>query len=589
MDLASTGDYQKIFSTLADAGIDTYFPTSIYQEYPVVHGLGHEADLFPPPYGTATSEIYDLAREYGIKIAFSADLMFPLGEDVDAQNNPLKSIIDAGGADIIHSVVNYDEPAVNGIDPVESQKVYEYVKDLGLDIPVTQIHASVGESDTAAYLDSVRAHAEWADVVGFDVYCIGETVSGARTPDRPDELVRPAEALAEYADWLQAEFPDKQHVMALQGFELSDLYPDYVVELTSLDALSRQPTFMELREMLVAVQDVDMVYWWGASLQASENATIWQDILALSDQYSAGQLNTEMGLLVDTDTTADGLDEDAVAGDFVGVNLFAEEVDAQDSVTYSVDDSRFELDAQNNLRVAENAKFDFETESKITIEATAESTDGTMRTIDITLDVADKTDIIEGTQISDALIGAENSDAINAGDGDDAIVSLGGNDTINGGGGSDFAYAGDGDDVMRGGAGVDVLIGEAGNDTIEGGDGVDFVFGGSGNDRLEGNAGDDQMIAESGNNTFIGGRGSDQLFASSGADSFEFAAGDGTDYVFDFDVLNDKIVFTGDLVRDDLQIKSYNNTVSTVSYDGGTVFLIDVGASTMNDLVFDFA
>ncbi|RKF14760.1 hypothetical protein D6850_07725 [Roseovarius spongiae] len=589
IDLASTRDYGHIFSTLAAAGIDTFFPTSVYQEFPVKKGLGYEADFVPPPYGSASSDIYDLAREHGIKIAFSADLLFPLGQRIDPDDNPLKAIIDAGGGDVIHSIANYDEAAMRGIDPSWSQQVYDYVKSLPADIPVMQLHASVGDGDPAAYLDAVRAHAAFADSVGFNIYPIGDAVSGARTPYTPDRLLAPAEALGDYVDWLQAEFPDKRHTMVMQGFELADIYGDAAAAWFDehMAGASRAPTMMELREMLIAVQEVDSVFWWGPSLIDHAANPIWQDILTVADMARSGNLNTALGALTDSDADRNVLAEDAEAGAYTGVTLFAPDPDALDSVTYTVDDERFEVTDGARLTVAEGAKLDFETEASITLEATARSTDGTVSRMELTLEVTDVIDRLIGTDAADRLTGGEGVDVIEGHAGDDAIVGREGADTIDGGAGSDWVYGGEGADVIDGGTGADILIGDSGDDTIRGGGGDDIIVGGTGDDLLEGNDGFDQIFAEGGADTLIGGRGGDMLMAGYGADTFEFRVGDGADHVFDFDVSQDSLRFTGGLTRADLDIGSYASA-TMIGYEGGLILLHDIHAGMVDDLDFVF-
>jgi Ca2+-binding RTX toxin-like protein len=537
IDMAMSRDYNAIFSELADAGMNVYFPTTIYEEFPVKRGFGFESDFLPAPFGTATAELYDLAREYGIKISFSADYLFPLDAGpIDPDNSPLQAIIDAGGIDIIHSIANYDEPAWNGVDPSQSQAVYEHVNNVDPDISVIQVHAPVTTDDPAEYLDSVLEHAQWADEVGFDVYPIG-TVSGIRTPQRPDQLVSPSEALKDYVDWLQAELGDKKHVMVLQGFERVDLYSDEMqATFTTQDfATSRPPTLLEMREMLIAVDGVDTVIWWGPSLQDTAQGDIWQDILEVTALASSGNLGTAMGALEDIFFGANELDEDADMGSFSGVILNADDPDQIDVVSYSLDDTRFEVAADGRVLVAANATFDFETESMVSIEATAQSTDGTTSIRVFNIEIRDIVDQIVGTAGSDALLGDINDDYISAGSGDDLIDALSGNDRIDAGDGSDFIYGGTGDDTIYAQGGVDVVSAGAGNDWVDGGSGSDFLdgglnddlmYGGDGADWLQGNSGADVIYGGIGNDEIRGGRDNDRLFGENGNDTMFGAKGD---------------------------------------------------------------
>ncbi|MGB7243144.1 MAG: hypothetical protein WBC93_13790, partial [Sulfitobacter sp.] len=426
-DLAENPDWNQVFAQLAASGIDVFYPNSIYEEYPVVRGLGYESDFVPHPFGSATSDIYDIARAHGIKISFSADLLFPLDRGgVDPNNSPLQAIIDAGGADIIHSIANYDEPAWNGLDPALSQAVFDHVKSIDPTIQVIQVHAAVASDDPSDYLDAVLDHAQWADAVGFSVYPIG-AISGARTPLQPDILVPPAQALQDYMTWLQSELGDHDHIMVLQGFERSDLFSTSALASASSagENGSRPPTALEMREMLIAVEDADTVFWWGPGLQPSANGDVWQSILGVSSLAANDALGTPMAALQDVDATANAIDEDATGGTQVGITLFAEDLDAIDVVRYSLNDNRFQVGANGVVTTAPGAVFDYETETQLTIEGTATSTDGSVSTVSFDIEIRNVTDQINGTGGDDQLLGAEGVDVIAAGAGNDLISALG--------------------------------------------------------------------------------------------------------------------------------------------------------------------
>jgi Ca2+-binding RTX toxin-like protein len=93
--------------------------------------------------------------------------------------------------------------------------------------------------------------------------------------------------------------------------------------------------------------------------------------------------------LQDIDTTTNTIAEDAAAGSQVGVTAFAEDKDVTDSVSYSVDDSRFTVDENGVVRVADGASFDAETEGSIEITVTATSTDGSTAEETFTIAVSD--------------------------------------------------------------------------------------------------------------------------------------------------------------------------------------------------------
>ena len=608
IDMGATRDYDAIFQQLSSAGIDVYFPTSIYEEFPVSNGYGYEADFVPPPFGSATPDIFDAARENGIKIAFSADLLFPLAEGgVDPDNSPLQAILDMGGADIIHSIAGYDEAAWNGIDPAMSQAVYEHVKALDPSIQVIQVHAPITTDDPTEYLEDVAAHGQWSDVIGFDVYPISGTETGARTPLRPDEIIEPGDALRDYMTYLQTEFPDQEHVMALQGFERWDQYPDSFVELLTPEqlALSRPPTYLEMREMLIAVEDADLVFWYGPSMLDDAAGDVWQNILQVVEEAANGQLGTPIGDLTLETVHTNGIDEDAEEGAFTGLRLNADDADAVDTVTYELDDDRFKISADGSVVVAEGAEFDFETETSVTLLATASSTDGSESTLSFDIAIADTIDLVDGSEATDLLIGADGSDDISAGGGDDVMNGLAGDDVINAGAGNDLAFGaegddtirgedgddqivgGDGDDLIFGGAGNDVLVAGIGSDVLEGGLGSDTILADSGNNTLRGNEGADTLFALTGTNELDGGTGSDMLGGGAGADTFKFRAGDGTDSIFFFDATMDGFLFEGLTSMDDLSLRSFGST-TWIDYDGGTITVYDVFEGTLTEDNFTF-
>jgi Ca2+-binding RTX toxin-like protein len=94
------------------------------------------------------------------------------------------------------------------------------------------------------------------------------------------------------------------------------------------------------------------------------------------------------------------------------------------------------------------------------------------------------------------------------------------------------------DDVLSGGQGRDEIHGAGGDDALDGGVGADALFGGAGDDIL------------------VGGQGGDVLSGGAGADVFVFDGGHGPDVIVDFDLLEDRLDFTG-LVEsaDDLHLQ----------------------------------
>ncbi|WP_305984592.1 VCBS domain-containing protein [Roseibium sp.] len=116
----------------------------------------------------------------------------------------------------------------------------------------------------------------------------------------------------------------------------------------------------------------------------------------------------------DTDATANSVVENAGVGTTIGIIASATDADITDTVSYTVDDARFTVDADGTVRVATGASFDAETEGSIAIVVTANSTDGSSSQETFTIDVTDF-DEFDITPVSDTDIAA-NSVAENAGE-----------------------------------------------------------------------------------------------------------------------------------------------------------------------------
>ena len=96
---------------------------------------------------------------------------------------------------------------------------------------------------------------------------------------------------------------------------------------------------------------------------------------------------------VDLDASANAVTEGTAAGgEAVGISVFAEDADGSDTVSYAVDDARFEVDAAGVVRLAAGAVFDFESEPTADITVTATSTDGSTADTLFTVSVADVND-----------------------------------------------------------------------------------------------------------------------------------------------------------------------------------------------------
>ena len=92
----------------------------------------------------------------------------------------------------------------------------------------------------------------------------------------------------------------------------------------------------------------------------------------------------------DANLAADQIAENSAAGTAVGITASAADPDASDTVTYSVDDPRFAINANSGVITRSGTgTLDFETEPSITLTVTATSSDGSADTQAFTLGVLD--------------------------------------------------------------------------------------------------------------------------------------------------------------------------------------------------------
>ncbi|HJR73576.1 MAG TPA: cadherin domain-containing protein [Luteimonas sp.] len=202
------------------------------------------------------------------------------------------------------------------------------------------------------------------------------------------------------------------------------------------------------------------------------------------------------------------------------------------TLTYAVDDARFEIVNGNQLRLKANAALDFEAGATVTVNVTVTDRGGSglSYTRALTFTVTDADDYLYGTASADALNGQAGRDLIYGYGGADTLLGGTGNDDLYGGDGNDQLDGQDGDDKLLGELGDDVLTGGLGNDTLHGNDGVDTLNGDAGNDLLYGDAGNDILRGGDGDDVLEGGADNDELWAGPGADYLK--GGDGDDLMF---------------------------------------------------------
>ncbi len=94
------------------------------------------------------------------------------------------------------------------------------------------------------------------------------------------------------------------------------------------------------------------------------------------DLIPTGTSGNPIGPVGDDDPSPNTIVEDAAPGTPVGITALATDPDAGDSVTYSVDDPRFSVDAAGTVTVAAGASFDADAEPTVSLTVTATSSDG---------------------------------------------------------------------------------------------------------------------------------------------------------------------------------------------------------------------
>jgi VCBS repeat-containing protein len=134
---------------------------------------------------------------------------------------------------------------------------------------------------------------------------------------------------------------------------------------------------------------------------------------------------------------------------------------------------------------------------------------------------------------------------------------------------------------VTGGNGRDSLSGTAGEDRLQGDNGNDQLFGLDGHDRLEGGRGNDQLFGGRGNDLLLGGQGDDVLEGGAGRDSFVIGARGGNDVIRDFDIANDKLLFSETAVRSSQVTDANNDGIADLRIDltaGGSITLLGLAS-----------
>ena len=176
------------------------------------------------------------------------------------------------------------------------------------------------------------------------------------------------------------------------------------------------------------------------------------------------------------------------------------------------------------------------------------------------------------------LLGSGDRTMIKTGDGNNIIHTSRADDHIVTGNGNDTIYAYGGNNIIESGGGNDVIYTydlDRNNDK----DKINYIDAGAGNDTVYGTLGVD---------TIIGGLGDDVLYGYGGNDLFIFSGSAGKDIIGDFNVKEDKIMFTDSAVSfDDLRFKAVNND-TVIAYLDSQITLRGVAISKIEESMFIF-
>lgn len=378
----------------------------------------------------------------------------------------------------------------------------------------------------------------------------------------------------------------------------------------------------------------------GASFDAETEGSVAVTVTALSSDGSTSEEiftidvsdvnESKISSVTDTDAANNTIAEDAAAGTAVGVTASASDADVSDTVSYTVDDKRFDVADDGTVTVASGASFDFETEPSISLTITATSSDGTSSEQVVNIAVSDvaetfslkagQTVFVDEGVAEPTIYGTDAAETITAHDDGGRIFSGGGADTIHGGKGDDHIEFGTGADTVYGGDGNDfiddevgtrpsteanLLDGGAGNDVIYGGGGDDSLLGGTGNDFLSGEEDDDTLRGDAGNDRISGGSGTDTAVYSGDRDDYDIVQNsngsytitdtrpdspDGTDTVYDVEVFTfaDGDVLAGDLIAESVSaVSDTDASDNEISEDAVAGDSVGVSASAEDSNVSD--
>jgi hypothetical protein len=156
-----------------------------------------------------------------------------------------------------------------------------------------------------------------------------------------------------------------------------------------------------------------------------------------------------------------------VKGAVIG-RLSSTDPDAGDTVTYTVDDNRFEI-VNGLLILKSRASLDYEKARSLDLTITAEDADGLTYDETFTIHVIDRLDLKIGSAGGDWLLGTAGNDRLYGRQGNDVLKGLGGDDRLRSKLGDDRLWGGDGADTfvfMKNGGHDRIMDFETGIDRI---------------------------------------------------------------------------------------------------------------------------
>ncbi|WVT75558.1 RTX toxin (plasmid) [Sinorhizobium chiapasense] len=149
------------------------------------------------------------------------------------------------------------------------------------------------------------------------------------------------------------------------------------------------------------------------TLDFETQASITLTVTATSSDQSTATQTFTLGILnsaepvafntpADTDTASNQIAEGAATGTVVGITASASDPDAGDTISYSLDDSRFAIDANGVITRSGTGTLDFETQASITLTVTATSSDQSTATRTFTLGILNSAEPVAFNTPADA-------------------------------------------------------------------------------------------------------------------------------------------------------------------------------------------